>query len=77
VSGIGAFTPDKPTLVTSDRQQRDVLYGTILRIDRPTARRCARMGRSAWQQMFALRSFLDAGLKPTMTSDHHQGPSSR
>ena len=32
---IGTFTPDKLTLVTSDRQQRDVPYGTILRIDRP------------------------------------------
>ena len=32
---IGTFTPDKLTLVTSDRQQRDVPYRTILRIDRP------------------------------------------
>jgi hypothetical protein len=32
---IGTFTPDKLTLITSDRQQRDVPYGTILRIDRP------------------------------------------
>jgi len=32
---IGTFTPDKLTLVMSDRQLRDVPYGTILRIDRP------------------------------------------
>jgi hypothetical protein len=32
---IGTLTPDKLTLATSDRQQRDVPYGTILRIDRP------------------------------------------
>lgn len=32
---IGSLAPDKLTLVTKDRQQRDLPYGTILRIDRP------------------------------------------
>ena len=32
---IAALTPDTLTLVTRDRQRKDVPYGTILRIDRP------------------------------------------
>jgi hypothetical protein len=31
-------------------------------------------GAERLQRMFALRSFLDAGLKPTMTSDYPPGP---
>lgn len=32
---VAALTPDTLTLVTRDRERRDVSYGTIFRIDRP------------------------------------------
>ena len=32
---VAAFAPDKLTLLTKDRQQRDIPYAAIVRIDRP------------------------------------------